>query len=263
MTLSADASLAVDIPSPPSRLLLALELRAISELAAFCISYPLLRVAAPRGDSHPVLVLPGLSTSDRSTAPLRAILRQRNFAAVGWGLGINRGPHPGTLEAMSDRIKSLADESGRKVSLVGWRLGGIYARQLSRLLPDHVRSVVTLASPFAGSPRATNVWRLYERYSGERIDQPRDYPGGPLTDPLPVPSSAVFSRSDGICSWQICVEKTGNQSESIEIRSSHCGMGFNPAAIFAVADRLAQPEGEWHPFHARGLRRMFFPASSF
>ncbi|MBE7185277.1 MAG: alpha/beta hydrolase [Methylobacterium mesophilicum] len=259
MQISVAASPA-DIPLPPSKLLLALELRALAEFAAFGLTYPLLRHLTPHGDGHSALVLPGLSMGDRSTVPMRALLRKCGIRAEGWGLGLNRGPRPGTLEAMTDRIKALADLSGRKVSLVGWSLGGIYARQLSRLLPDHVRGVVTLASPFNGSPLATNVWRIYERHSGERIDQPRAYPGGPLSDPLPVPSTAIFSRSDGICSWRICVEKAGHRAESIEIRGSHCGMGFNPAALFAVADRLAQPENEWRAFDPSGLRRLFFRA---
>src|SRR5215211_6689071 len=121
---------------PPSRTLMFLEGRAIHELGAFLGALPLLSLA-PRGDGHPVLVLPGLVASDTSTRPLRSFLKHRGYSVYGW-------------------------RQGRNLSLRGWSLGGLYARQLAKMMPDRVRSVITLGSPFAGSPRATNAWRVYE-----------------------------------------------------------------------------------------------------
>jgi pimeloyl-ACP methyl ester carboxylesterase len=160
---------------------------------------------------------------------------------------------------MLDRVKQLADTHARKVSLVGWSLGGIYARQLAKVLPEEVRSVITLGSPFNGDPRHTNAWRLYERKSGHSIDDRENHLGGSLSAPPPVPTTAIFSRSDGICAWQNCMETESPITENIEIQASHCGLGHHPAAVFAVADRLAQPEGRWKPFDRTGGRALFYP----
>jgi pimeloyl-ACP methyl ester carboxylesterase len=135
---------------PPSRTLMFLEGRAIHELGAFLGALPLLSLA-PKGDGHPVLVLPGLVASDASTRPLRSFLKNRGYAVSGWRQGRNLGLRDGVQHAMVDLVRELSDTHGRKVSLVGWSLGGLYARQLAKMMPDCVRSVITLGSPFAGS----------------------------------------------------------------------------------------------------------------
>jgi dienelactone hydrolase len=169
------------------------------------------------------------------------------------------GPRPGVEEKMLDRVRQLANKHGRKISLVGWSLGGIYARQLAKVAPDEVRSVITLGSPFSGDPRHTNAWRLYERKSGHKVDDRESHLGGPLALPPPVPTTAIFSRSDGICAWQNCVERESAIAENIEVHASHCGLGHHPAAVFAVSDRLAQPEGRWKRFDRSGARALLFP----
>jgi hypothetical protein len=244
---------------PPSKLLFALELRTLPELGGFVASLPLLTAMTPRGDGHSILVLPGLITSDRSTVPLRTFLKARGYAAHGWDLGRNYGPLPGVERKMVDRVKKLADDSGRKVSLVGWSLGGIYARQLAKLMPDEVRVVITLGSPFNGDPRSTNAWRLYEHMSGTKVDDRENHIGGSIAASPSVPTTAIYSRSDGICAWQTCLENDLPHTESIEVEASHCGLGHHPAAVFAIADRLAQAEGQWTPFHRTGMRSLFFP----
>ena len=155
---------------PPSKTLMFLEGRAIHELGAFLGALPLLSLA-PRGDGHPVLVLPGLVASDVSTRPLRSFLKNRGYAVSGWRQGRNLGLRDGVQHAMVDLVQELNDTHGRKISLVGWSLGGLYARQLAKMMPDRVRSVITLGSPFAGSPKATNAWRVYEMASGRRADE--------------------------------------------------------------------------------------------
>jgi hypothetical protein len=243
---------------PPSKTLMFLEGRAIHEFGAFLGALPLLSLA-PRGDGHPVLVLPGLVASDVSTRPLRSFLKGRGYAVSGWGQGRNLGLRDGVQESMLDLLCELNDSHGRKVSLVGWSLGGIYARQLAKMMPDRVRNVITLGSPFAASPRATNAWRVYEMASGQRADHSDTRFGGSLADTPPVPTTAIFSRTDGICAWQGCMEKSSATSESIEVESSHCGMGHHPAVVYAVAERLAQPEGQWAPFDRSGWRSLVFP----
>jgi Palmitoyl protein thioesterase len=242
---------------PPSKTLMFLEGRAIHEFGAFLGALPLLSMA-PRGDSHPVLVLPGLIASDVSTRPLRSFLNNKGYITSGWQQGRNLGLRHGVQEAMVDLVHELSDMHQRKVSLIGWSLGGLYARQLAKIMPERVRSVITLGSPFAGHPRATNAWRVYEMASGRRAEEDHRF-GGSLSEPPPVPTTAIFSRTDGICAWQGCMEKSSPIAESIEVESSHCGMGHHPAVVYAVADRLAQAEGEWKPFDRSGWRSLIYP----
>jgi hypothetical protein len=251
-------SVAAHTLRPPSRTLMFMEGRALSELGAFVGALPLLSLA-PRGDGHPVLVLPGLVASDVSTRPLRSFLKTRGYAVSGWRQGRNLGLREGVQHAMVDLVHELHDTYGQKVSLVGWSLGGLYARQLAKMMPGRVRSVITLGSPFAAGPKATNAWRVYEMASGRKAEHEDGRFGGSLSSAPPVPTTAIFSRTDGICAWQGCMEKSSAQSESIEVESSHCGMGHHPAAVYAVADRLAQPEGQWKPFNRNGWRSLVYP----
>src|SRR5580704_2951719 len=168
---------------PPSRTLLLLEGRALQELGAFMLLRPWL-AAAPRGDGHPVLVLPGLLASDFSTQPLRSFLKAQGYAVHGWNQGRNLGLRPGVEPDMVERVEELHDRhGGRKLSLIGWSLGGIYARQLAKRLPDKVRCVISLGSPFTGSPKATNAWKVYEFASGQRVEDREEHLAGPLSAP--------------------------------------------------------------------------------
>lgn len=251
-------SVAAQTLRPPSRTLMFLEGRAISELGAFLGALPLLSLA-PKGDGHPVLVLPGLVASDASTRPLRSFLNSKGYAVSGWRQGRNLGLREGVQHAMVDLVRELNDTHGRKVSLVGWSLGGLYARQLAKMMPERVRSVITLGSPFAAGPKATNAWRVYEMASGRRADEDDSRFGGSLASAPPVPTTAIFSRTDGVCAWQGCREESSAMAESIEVESSHCGMGHHPAAVYAVVDRLAQAEGDWSPFDRSGWRGLVYP----
>jgi alpha/beta hydrolase fold len=241
---------------PPSKILMLLEgRRALTEFGAFLSALPVLNLA-PKGDGHPVLVLPGLMAGDDSTLPLRKFLEGRGYEVSGWGLGLNRGLREGVQEGMLDLVREFSDLHGRKISIVGWSLGGVFARELAKMLPDRVRSVISLGSPFGGSPKSTNAWRVYELASGQSVDDAQD---DAVTVAPPVPTTAIYSRTDGICAWQSCVEKISALSESIEVQGSHCGLAVNPAAVYAVADRLAQPEGGWTPFDRSGWRSLIFP----
>jgi pimeloyl-ACP methyl ester carboxylesterase len=194
-------SVATQTLSPPSRTLMFLEGRAISELGAFLGALPLLSLA-PRGDGHPVLVLPGLVASDTSTRPLRSFLKSRGYAVSGWRQGRNLGLRHGVQNAMVDLVQELNDTHGRKVSLVGWSLGGLYARQLAKMMPERVRSVITLGSPFATGPKATNAWRVYEMASGRRADEEDSRFGGALSATPPVPTTATTVSAPGRAAWK-------------------------------------------------------------
>lgn len=233
---------------PPSAWLLALELRAFWEFGALLPSWPLL-ARAPRGDGHAVMVFPGLSANDATTVPLRHYLQSLGYSPWGWDQGFNFGPRAGVLEEARDNLVRTFEATGRKVSLIGWSLGGVYARELAKELPHMVRGVITLGSPFAGSHKATNAWRIYELTSGRSVERESDNYDLPAAPP--VPTTSIYSRTDGVVAWQASIQAPSAANpltENIEVLASHIGLGVNPSAWWAVADRLAQAEGQWKPF---------------
>ena len=239
----------------PGALLIALEGRAPLELGVTLATWPLLKTA-PSGDGHAVIVFPGLGAGDLTTVPLRNFLKAQGYETYGWDLGLNLGPRQGVLQKSIDRVQEIQQESGRKVSLIGWSLGGIYAREFAKALPDQVRSVITLGTPFAGDPKATNAWRVYEFASGQKIDN-HDMLEQLKVAP-PVPTTSIFSRTDGVVAWPLSMQRESNRTENIEVNASHVGLGFNPLALYAVADRLSQEEGKWQKFHRDGWREWFY-----
>lgn len=240
---------------------MALELRALLELGLLLPAKPILS-CAPKGDGHPVVVFPGLNANDLSTHLLRKYLVSLGHLVAGWDQGFNLGPRPGVLDVAKHKITETFERTGRKVSLVGWSLGGIYARELAKELPQMIRCVITLGTPFSGSHTATNAWKLYEIVSGQSARDEmlkHDLPTAPI-----VPTTSIYSRTDGIVAWQGSVQAPSNnpKTENIEVIASHLGLGVNPSAWWAIADRLAQPQGQWQPFYQadRGLvKGLIFP----
>src|SRR3569832_2242778 len=250
-----------DIKAPSALLALTDLPRALVELGALGFAAPIL-AGAPRGDGHPVLVLPGFVTTDISTAPLRRFLRDLGYDAHAWEMGRNLGPkaNGNQGEKLIASMREIHEATGQKVSLVGWSLGGVMARQLSRRAPEAVRQVISLGSPFTGRPQATNVWRTYQILTGQRLDDPDTRVQLHESNlPPPVPSTAIYTREDGVVAWQNCVEPEAPETDNIEVHGSHCGLGVNPAVLYAVADRLAQAEGDWQPFDRGGLRALVYP----
>ena len=241
----------------PSLWLQLLEARAFPGLGAFAGAYPVLRMA-PRGDGHPVLVLPGFLASGASTFPLRHLLKALGYKGHRWKLGLNLGPVGFKEQEILWRLKELRHRYDRKISLIGWSLGGVYARELAWMVPEDIRMVITLGSPFRHHD-ATSVSWLYEDVTGQVQEDMDDDMRERMDQPPPVPSTAIYSRSDGVVNWRCAVERSGEQAENIRVPGSHCGLGHNPAALWAIMDRLAQPEGAWEPFRRTRMRRLFFP----
>ena len=204
--------------------------------------------AAPRGDGHPVIVVPSFLRGDGHTAPLRRFLAGCGYAAFGWGLGTNLGPTAAALDGIEMLLGAVHRRQGRKVTLIGHSLGGVIARELAKQHPDQVRQLLVLASPIrlpAASPLEP-VYKLLARWHS--ID-----PAGSIAElntPPDVPVTAIYTKSDGIVAWQSCREIEGALRESIEVRGAHGTMVRNPAAWRIVADRLAQREGEWRAYKA-------------
>jgi pimeloyl-ACP methyl ester carboxylesterase len=209
-----------------------------------------------KGDGHPVLVLPGLATSDLSTLALRLFLRSRGYDARGWKLGFNRGPASVGMrgERIARRLHHIHAETGRKVSLVGWSLGGLIARELAKLHPEPVRSVVTLGSPIAGMPHVSKVTWLYRALSGHEPGASPQRAARFRRPPAGVPCTSIFSYTDGIVPWQNSIQACTALSENISVRSSHLGMGWNALVYYLLAERLQQEKHSWRRFEVKGWR---------
>jgi pimeloyl-ACP methyl ester carboxylesterase len=236
---------------PPGLGLLLAEMRGIFEFNTSLLLSPIL-MRAPKGDGHPVLTLPGFLASDLSMVPMRRYLRELGYDAYAWKMGRNIGGVSRMRAALRDRLAGIHAATGRKVSVVGWSLGGVYARDLALQAPDLVRCVVTLGSPFANDVRATNATRLYEALSGEAVEDDSELRKAIAGD-LPVPATSIYSRTDGIVNWRTCLQRPSDTAENIEVHlASHVGLGVNAAALWAVADRLAQAEGQFSQFDRSG-----------
>lgn len=258
--MSADRSLHVTERRlrPPGVGLLLAEARGLLEFNASVALAPVL-LNAPRGDGHPVLALPGFLASDLSMAPLRRLLKVLGYDTYAWEMGRNFGGVIKLRHALRDRLAQIHDATGRKVSIVGWSLGGIYARDLALNMPNMVRYVVTMGSPFAGDVTATNATRLYEALSGEQVGADDELRRAIAGD-LPVPTTSIYSRTDGIVNWRTCLLRSSDTAENIEaLFASHIGMGVNASVLWALADRLAQPEGEFTPFDRSGPFAIAYP----
>jgi len=247
---------------PPSSVLLGFESLGVFERGVFSITgHQFVPKCANKETA--VLVLPGFTASDRSTRPLRRVLRSKGYSVHGWGLGANVGPHPHVVDGLERRLAELYGRYEAPVSVVGWSLGGIYARELARTYSHQVRLVITLGSPYrfrTGDRGHTS--ELYDAFApahepfpGRRIPE-EDRP------PLAVPATSIYSRLDGIVRWEACIEPAGSTSENVEVIGTHTGLGFNVAALYAIADRLNQPLGTWKPFAPPLWLRHLFPRPS-
>lgn len=238
----------------PSIALLATEpLRALLDFCAARVG-SLDRVA---GDGHPVIVYPGLGAGALSTSQLRNHLRSCNFEVFDWDLGINTGPD-GPLEdwvcALAERVCAAFRRHGRKVSLVGWSLGGIYAREIAKHCPDSVRQVITMGTPHAALGGANHAGTIFRMLGGDTSQLTPELQAR-LAEAPPVPITAIYSESDGLVSWRGCLEQRGRFAENIAVHASHLGMPSHPEVLRIVADRLAQPEDRWRRLRRGGALR--------
>ena len=215
---------------------------------------------APRGDGHGVLVVPGLLAADGSTAVLRRYLRLLGYEVRGWNLGRNLGPTAEMLDELPRALLALAERTGRPVSLIGWSLGGIYARELARQHPEHSRRVITLGSPFAMTdPRHSHAHGAYQRHSHAHATGARVPTREQTARPVGVPSTAAYSRRDGVVPWQACIEAETDLHENVEVRCGHLGFGVDPATLWLVADRLAVPAAQRLRFRPPLRLRRLYP----
>ena len=243
----------------PSPISFALEpALAAAQFVEFTMLTPLL-TRLPTGDGRPVLVLPGFTAGDQSTAALRYVLARLDYSVYGWHLGQNLGPTQRIVSGLFARFDDLYERHDHQpITLLGWSLGGLYARALAVRKPEAVRHVITLGSPFrldrAEETNAGRVFDLLAPVHGLRRPHSAEFRREPYLGPPAVRSTAVFTRSDGVVPWNSCVDDAGPRSENIEVYGSHCGLGYNPAALTVIADRLRLGSDEWRPYAPHGFR---------
>ena len=246
--MSSSAAATSTIDRPPLSLLGSEPWRAARE-------YLSLRLTQTRpdavGDGHPVIIYPGLGTDGNAVAPLRRHCERLGYTALDWGMGFNTGPR-GDLEEwtreLAEHTLHLLQPYRQRATLIGWSLGGLYARELAKLLKSRVRQVITIGTPFNTSADPTHVGWLFKFLSGNPpvLDETAR---ARLRRPPPVPTTSIYSRSDGIVAWQACVHaRRSPRVQDIEIDGSHIGMGWNPAVLAIVEDRLAQRPGKWRRY---------------
>lgn len=225
---------------PPSKWLLLLESRAFVEYWMLWLRAARLD-DLPRGDGHAVLVIPGFGAGDASMRPLKRALEKLGYAAYGWGYGRNLGMRPEIKRGLAALLQKLHARHRGKVSLIGWSLGGVYAREMARAQPELVRRVITLGAPINRHPNANNlmgIFRLINRGKPVKLDLEGF---GRRIAPPPVPCTAIYTRSDGIVHWRCCIEDEAPNVENVEVKGSHLGLGYNRQAMRLIAERLASP----------------------
>lgn len=228
--------------------------RAAAEWGGMHVGWPFVRRRVPKGDGHPVLFFPGFLTTDGYTSALRERVAEAGFKTYTWEGGFNLGLDPETARHVAQRLREVYEENGRrKVSLVGYSLGGLYARELAREFPDMVRSVVTLGTPFGRMDDPSQATplpleKIYRFFTRDSVHDGHADIGARCLTPPPVPVTSVYSRGDGVAEWKACLNPRAKQVENVEVYGSHLGMTVNPLAIAVVVDRLAQPEGKWKVF---------------
>ncbi len=251
---------------PPARLHSLTEWRALLEITTLPLAWPLL-AATPRGDGHPVLLLPGFMADELTLLALKTFLRGRGYDVRNWGLGRNLGFQRRHAQALEQKVRYLHHQTGRKVSLVGWSLGGVFALYGAIQASECVRQLITLGSPVSidsqgsRSPRLIKgLYRMIAHPMGPDVHvmQPR---AKKLREHFlpPVPTSCVYSLGDGVVPPQeATIDGDPSLYENIRVGGSHVGLGFNPMVMGVIADRLSQPEGQWQPFRPQGLSGLFY-----
>ncbi len=210
----------------------------------------------PVGDGHPVVIFPGMATDGTAVAPLRRYCQSLGYEALDWGRGFNAGPQGDIDEWLADlkrHVRELISGFEQSATFIGWSLGGIYARELSKTMGRRVRQVITIGTPFNASADHTNVGWIFRLLSGS--PPPFDPAMGVrLRSPPPVPTTSIYSRSDGVVAWQTCRhEAESHRVQDLEVRGSHVGLGWNRAVLRIVGDRLSQPAGRWLRYEPDGV----------
>ncbi|MDG2449940.1 MAG: hypothetical protein P8M34_09890 [Saprospiraceae bacterium] len=236
--------------------------RAVFEYGTF-FPYNFLKKQEETGDGHAVLVLPGFMATDVSTQPLRRFLKKIGYQSYGWDIGRNYA-NEDYVDLLLEKVEDIYKVSGEPISIIGWSLGGVFARQIAKKRPHLIRQIITLGSPFRGINLPNNAAWIYKFITNGKSAQDID----PLLlndipNPAPVPTTAIYSKEDGVVPWQTCMEQQeSNIHQNVQVRGSHFGLGVNPSVLEIIADRLQYSEAIWAPFspETRIQEMMFYPS---
>jgi len=235
--------------------------RALLELGSY-LPYRMLNKLPKDGDGHPVLILPGFLASDFSTIPLRSFVDKLGYTVYGWGQGRNLANEE-YVDLLLEKVDKIHEKHQSKISIIGWSLGGIYARQLGKEKPEKIRQIITLGSPFKGLTEPNNVRWLYDLLNkGEGLSHVTPELIADIPNPAPVPTTAIYSKQDGVVPWQFCMEEQENEiHQNIEVTGSHLGYAVNHQVLEIVADRLKYREENWVHFKSEKslYQKFFFP----
>ncbi|MEM9706078.1 MAG: alpha/beta hydrolase [Pseudomonadota bacterium] len=223
----------------PSRVSTVLELRAPLELLKFPQNIRNLS-KAPRGDGRPVMLLPGYLAGEQWMTPLQQYLSFIGYEVDAWGLGVNRGDVEGDIARFGERVAEAFEANGeRPITLVGWSLGGIIARETARLEPDRVREVITLGTPIIGGPKYTALGAIYAASRGIDLDAFEKEVHARNAQGLTQPVTSIYSKNDGIVGWRASLDVYNSQANNIQVGGSHFALGFNPTVWRTIADVMA------------------------
>ncbi len=256
MTTDGDEAETPDPVDIPRARPLWAEVLTVPELLITAPGAAVAALAAPAGGARPVLVLPGFVTGDVTTLPLRAFLRSLGHRPAGWGLGINVGVADHIAGGLDRLLQQLAHRHGSTIDIVGWSAGGLLARLLAQHRRELVGQVITLGSPIKLRTGDSNIGLLQEIAGQLFVPTPPRID----VDRIPVPSTTVWTGQDGVVPGRLCRQTPGPTAECVEVRGTHCGLATNGAAMYVIADRLAQRPGEWQPFTPHPALRWWYPS---
>lgn len=195
---------------------------------------------APRGDGRVVIALPGWKAPEVTTAPVRGYLRSLGHDAHSWGFGINQGDVEAKRDEMVVKVRDLAERSGRPVNLLGWSLGGVVAREVAGSAPESVHRLVIYGSPIVGGPTHTAGVRTYPVDEVTRVRELQAHLDA--TEPVTTPITAILTRNDTVVDWRACIDRFSLDVTTIEVGSTHIGLGIDPDVWLTIAEALAEPD---------------------
>jgi hypothetical protein len=235
--------------------------RALTELA-ISQSYQSLFKNQTQGDGHPVMILPGFMSTKKSTGVLRNYISNLGYDVYDWGLGRNLGKVE-YMALLLEQLDEIYKKKGQQISLIGWSLGGVFARQLAKERPDLIRQVITLGSPFSGITDPNNVQWVYEIISGgKKVQQTNPELVANMPIPAPVPTTAIYSKEDGIVPWEACMEREEDDfHQNVQVRGSHIGLGVNVSVLSIIAKQLPYNKSNWRYFQPKGyINHLIYPS---
>ena len=229
----------IPVASPPSRLATLLEVRAPLDWASLLLCAPQL-ATAPRGDGRPVMLLPGYGADETSMRPLARYLKFLGYDVYDWGIGRNRGDVEGYIVRVGDRVQALHEELGGKpITLIGWSLGGVVAREVARLFEPHVREVITLGTPIIGGPKYTAVAERFAEKANIDLDAFEIEVHERNSIGIKQPVTSIYSKLDGVVGWRASVDVYNDHARNVRVFSSHFGLGMHGRVWRLIADTLA------------------------